>query len=56
MNESLDAALRRLAREHDDYDAFRKAALDATPAHLRPSIGPHLLEFYVEFRYPEATR
>lgn len=50
-NETLDAALRRLAKEHGDYDAFRAAALERIPEPLRPSIGPHLLEFYVDFRY-----
>jgi hypothetical protein len=51
--ENLHTELSRLAKECDSYDNFREKALARTPDIFKPSIGPHLLEWYVEFRYPD---
>lgn len=48
---NLHAELSRLARECDEYAEFRKRALARTPDVFKPSVGPHLLDWYVEFKY-----
>jgi hypothetical protein len=48
--ENLHDALVKLANECDNYESFREKALARTPDVFKPSIGPHLLEWYVEFR------
>jgi len=48
--ENLHTALVELANDCDTYDEFRTRALRRTPDVFKPSIGPHLLEWYVEFR------
>lgn len=50
---NLGTELRRLAKECENYDDFREKALHVTPDKFKASIEPHLLEWYVEFRYPE---
>lgn len=47
---SLHDEFLRIARECKNYDDFREKALTITPDRFKGSVGPHLLEWYVDFR------
>lgn len=46
---ALGETLKKIARESTSVDDYYEKAEAAIPDHLKPSIVPHLGEFYVEY-------
>lgn len=48
QNITLEDTLRELVKKSDGYEDWREKALAAMPEVLRPSIGPHLMDIYMD--------